>query len=79
MDTVQILCNLRNVKSFLGVFRSDILPNSIVRSGTVIINADPHTEKGSQLLAIHFEPKASSAYYFDSCGIPPSFLQYMHS
>jgi hypothetical protein len=69
--TLQILCNLRDVKSFLGVFPSDILPNSIVRSGTVIVNADPHTEKGSHWLAIHFEPKASSAYYFDSYGTSP--------
>ena len=70
MDTVQILCTLRNVKSFLGVYPSDLLPHSIVQSFTVIINAEPHTEKGSQWLVIHFEPKASSAYYFDSYGIP---------
>ena len=71
MHTVQILCTLRNVKCFLGVFPSDILPNSITRAGTVIIIADPHTEKGSHLLAIHFVAKASSAYYFDSYGISP--------
>jgi len=71
MDNVQILFTLRNVNSFLGVIPSDILSNSIARSGTVIINADPHTEKGSHWLAIHFEPKASSAYYFDSYGISP--------
>ena len=70
MDTVQILCNLPNVKSFIGEFPSDILPYSITRSGTVIINADPHTEKGSRWLAIHSEPRASSAYY-DSYGISP--------
>jgi len=68
---VHILCTLQNVKSFLGVFPSDLLPHSIARSGTVIINADPHTEKGSHWLAIHFEPKASSAYYFDSYDISP--------
>jgi len=66
---VQILCNLRNVKSFLCVFPSDILPHLISRSDTVIINAAPHTEKGSHWLAIHFEAKTSSAYYFDSYGI----------
>ena len=71
MDNVQILFTLRNVNSFLGVIPSDILSNSIARSGTVIINADPHTEKGSHWLAIHFEPKASSAYYFDYYGISP--------
>jgi hypothetical protein len=63
---MQILCTLQNVKSFLGVIPSDLLPHSFVRSGTVIINADPHTEKGSHWLAIHFERKDSSAHYFDS-------------
>jgi len=71
MDTVQILCTLQNVKSFLGVFPSDLLPNSITRSGSIIVNTDPHTEKGSHWLAIHFEPKSSSAFYFDSYGISP--------
>jgi len=69
MDTVKILCTLRNIKSFLGVYPSNLLPHSITQSDTVIINVDPHTEKGSHWLAIHFEPKASSAYYFDSYGI----------
>jgi len=71
MDTVQILCTLRNVKSFLGVYPSDLLPHSITQSGTIIINADSRTEKGSHWLAIHFEPKASTAYYIDSYGISP--------
>jgi hypothetical protein len=66
MDTVQILCTLRIVKTYLGVLPSDIPQNSITRSGTVIINADPHTEKGSHWVAIHFLPRASSAYYFAS-------------
>jgi len=71
MDTVQILCTMRNAESFLGVYPSDLLPHSVAQSGTVIINADPHTEKVSHWLAIHFEHKASSAYYFDSYGISP--------
>ena len=45
MDTVQILSTLQNVKSLLGVFPSDLLPHSIARSGTVIINADPYRER----------------------------------
>ena len=69
MDTVQIQCTPQNVKSFLGVFPSDLLPKSISRSGSVIINADPHTERGSHWLAIHLEPRPSSAYYFDSYGL----------
>ena len=76
---MQILCTLQNVKSFLGVFPSDLLPHSITtRSGTVIINTDPHTEGGSHWLAIHFEPKSSTAYYFDSYGILP-FIPTIHA
>ena len=74
MDTVQILCTLQDVKSFLGVFPSDVLTNSITRSDTFIINADLNTENVSHWLAIDFEPKASSAYYFDSYGISPIIL-----
>ena len=71
MDTKHILCTLRNVRSFLGIFPSDLLPQSVSQSGTVIINADPHTEKDSHCLAVHFRPKSASAYYFDSYGIVP--------
>ena len=69
MDTVQILCTLRNVNSFLDVYASHLLPRSITKTCTAIVNADPHTEGGSHWLAIHFCPKSSSAYYFDSYGI----------
>ena len=69
---MQILCALRNVPSFLGVYPSDLLPtHAITRPGTVIINADPHTRSGSHWLAIRLEPKSSSAFYFDSYGLPP--------
>ena len=43
--TLQILCTLQNVKSFLDVFPSDLLPHSITRSGSIIVNTDPHTER----------------------------------
>jgi hypothetical protein len=62
------------VRSFAGVFSSGLLPplHSIARAAcTVIINANPHTEKGSQWLAIRFLPKSSGTYYFDSYGIVP--------
>jgi len=35
------------------------------------INTNPHTEKGSHWLAVHFLSKSSSAYFFDSYGIVP--------
>ena len=71
MNTTQISCTLKEVRSFLGVYPSDMLPRSVTRLGTVTINADPHTEKGSQWLAVHLRPKSSSAFYFDSYGIVP--------
>jgi len=69
MDTTQILCSLRKVKLFLGVFPSDLVPHSVRQYYAVIINVDPRTEKGSHWLAVHFRPKSSSS--FDSYGILP--------
>jgi len=71
MDTTQILCTLKDVRSFLGVFPSNMLLRSVTQCYMVIINADPHTEKGSHWIAVHFLPKSSSAYFFDSYGIVP--------
>jgi len=59
------------VRSFLGVFPTDMLPRFFTQSGTIIINADLHTEKGSHWLAVHFLPKSSSAYFFNSYCIVP--------
>jgi len=55
----------------LGSLPSDMLPRFVTQTGTVIINADPHTEKGSHWLAVHVLPKSSSPYFFDSYGIVP--------
>ena len=66
------MCCLRSVGSFLGVFPSDLLPQQpIARSGTLIVNTDPHTESGSHWLAIHLQSKSHSSFYFDSYGLPP--------
>jgi len=72
MDTVQITCSLKDVPTFLGVYPSDLLPTTIHKTGTVIINADPHTREGLHWLAIHFEIPLSGASYFDSYGRPDS-------
>ena len=69
MDTVHILGTLRNVGSFLVPSASDLLPRSITKSCNVIFNADPHREVGSHRLFIHFCPKFSIVYFFDSYGI----------
>jgi len=71
MDTVLILCTFRNVNSFLDVYASDLLPRSISKACTAIVNADPQTEEVSHWLAIHFRPKSAKACYFDSYGIVP--------
>jgi hypothetical protein len=71
MDTAQILCTLKDVPSFLGVYPSDILPASITRSATLIVNADPHTACGTHWLAIHLQPRSYYGYFFDSYGLPP--------
>jgi len=68
---MQILCTLRNVKSFVGVYSSDLIPHSIIESSCLILNTDPHTEKGTHWLAIYLQPKSYSAYYFDSYALPP--------
>jgi len=42
MDTVQILCTLRDVSSFPDFFPTDVLPQSVARTATtVIVNAEP--------------------------------------
>jgi len=46
-------------------------PRSITTTLLVIVNAVPHTEGCSQWLAVHFSPKFSSAFSFESYGIVP--------
>jgi len=60
MDNFLILCTLREVASFLDVFPSDFLPSSrpILKSCTLIINADRNTEGGSHWLAIRLTPRS---------------------
>jgi hypothetical protein len=47
------------------LFPSDLLPSSIRQSGILIVNTDPQREKGSRWLAINFQAKSRSAFYFD--------------
>ena len=68
---MQIMCTLRHVKSFVGVYSSDLIPHLITEPCCLILNTDPHTEKGTHWLAIYLHPKSCSAYFFDSYGLPP--------
>ena len=80
MDTAQILCTLKDVSSFLGVYPSDILPPSITRSASLIVNTDPYTASGTHWLAIHIQQRSYSGYFFDSYGLPsliPSILTFL--
>ena len=71
MDTMQILCTLRDGNSFFEVFPSDLLPplNPVARSCNLIVKSHPHRVGGSQWLTIRFTPRSSRAYYFDSYSI----------
>jgi hypothetical protein len=71
MDTWQFLCTLSDVTSFLDVFPSDLLPSSrpVLKTCTLIVNADPLKEVGSRWLVIRLTHRSSCAYYFDSYGI----------
>jgi len=48
-----------------------MLPRSITHPRSVIVNADAHTQSGSHWLAIRLEPMSSTAFFFDSYGLPP--------
>ena len=79
-DKAQILCKIKAVPSFLGVYPSDILPPSITRSANLIVNTDPHTASGTHLLAIHLQPRTYTGYFSDSYGLPtliPSIATFM--
>jgi len=71
MDSIRILCTLDNFKSFLGAFPSDLLPHSITRPITLIVNTDAHTRSGSHWLAIHLDPRSPTSFYFESYGLSP--------
>jgi hypothetical protein len=72
MDAAQIVCTLKDVTSFLGVFPSDILPPpSVTEAASLIVNTDPHTSRGSYWLAVRVQPLSYSGYFFDSYSLPP--------
>ena len=74
MDTSQILCTLKGVTSFLGVYTSVVLaPPPLTLSATLIVNTDLHSAKGTHWLATHLQPRSYSTYFFDSYGLPPLF------
>jgi hypothetical protein len=71
IDTIQLSCALKNVKSFLAAFTSDLLPYSISVPRAIIVNTDNHTHLGTHWLAIRLEPRSSTAFYFDFYSLSP--------
>jgi len=72
MDAAQIVCTLKDVTSFLGVFPYDILPPpSVTEAANLIVNTDPHTSRVSHWLAIRLQRRSYSVYVFDSYCLPP--------
>ena len=65
MDTVQIQHALQDVNPFLVVYASDLLPRSIVQTGTVVVNTDPHKRRAhTGRLFIFKTPTAPQAVTF---------------
>jgi len=76
MEKMQILCTLKDVPSFLTVYPSDILPPSVTRYATLIINTDSHTakERTGYLCISNRDP--FQTIISDSYGLTPTRLKY---
>ena len=63
---MQILCNLRDVPTLLGVCPSDLLPTMlpVSRSTTLVVYTDPHIAEGTHWLATHLQTRSYSGYLF---------------
>jgi hypothetical protein len=72
MDTAQILCKLRDVGSFLGVFPSDLLPHLFTLPGMLIIYTDGHTQSGTHWHAINIQLASYTSFYVVPFGLLPS-------
>ena len=80
MYTAQVHSTLKDVPLCLGVYPSDILPPSITRPSTLIVNTDPHTASGTHWLAMYLQPRSYSGHFFDSYSLPsliPSILSFL--
>jgi len=79
MDSREIKKKLRNIKSFIGVYPRDALPNVGKRPVALIANTDSKSEPGEHWIAIILL-KDGRGEYFDSYGLPPlhgDFQRYM--
>lgn len=61
---------------FTGVYASDRLPTHVVPSSAIVVNTDPHTERGEHWVAIYRDGDSNVIEYFDSFGRPPFQAEY---
>jgi hypothetical protein len=77
MNTSQLIQvmdqDMKSRNKFCGVYASDLLPSKIDRFPCgLIVNTDPHTEKGTHWASMYFSSNESGEF-FDSYGKPPGF------
>jgi len=78
-EYVEKLCKKIIKKNFLGVFPSDVLPQTKKEFFSVIFNLSRHDERGSHFIAII--KKKNNIIYFDSYGMDcyvDSINQFLH-
>ena len=66
--SAQLFNKLKFLKTFLGVFPLDRLPEIKSIPASLIINTDPHNEPGEHWVAVYI---SDIGVYFDSYGFPP--------
>lgn len=74
MNTLQVrkyLQSLVPTVHHVGVYAADLLPTPVQPSTALIVNLDPHTERGSHWVAFYMAPEGRHLEYFDSYGRPP--------
>jgi hypothetical protein len=71
MDSITIRKLLINVKTFIGVYPRDLIPQNVkTRPASLIINTDASDKPGEHWIAIYLNENGSGEY-FDSYGLPP--------
>ena len=73
MNTREILLYLKRLHGIrhIGVYASDRMPSYILPSTAIVVNTDPHTERGEHWVAFYLDENAEHIEYFDSFGNPP--------
>jgi hypothetical protein len=73
LKTFQIYNKLKRFKNFLGCFACDQLPTPQKHTYGLVVNLDPHYERGSHWVAIYVSKGIGE--YFDPYGLPPLSME----